>query len=180
VYVADGRIGATMLIDGRPNRGCMIGANELGHTRFFVETRRCFCGSVGCLECICSSEFLRIHGRNKSADLETAVANYNVDRPEAAIELLLQHLATALSNTVNFVRPHRFVIASSFVRHPAFCDALLRKIRAGILGQLLQRLHIDVWDEHEALSAETAGWLALASLFREGWVQQEEQREQTV
>src|SRR5688500_9356012 len=33
VYIGDGRLGAAMLIDGRPNRGCLIGANELGHTR---------------------------------------------------------------------------------------------------------------------------------------------------
>ncbi len=58
VSIGDGRLGAAMLIDGRPNRGCAIAGNELGHARFFVETDRCFCGHVGCLEQICSTAFL--------------------------------------------------------------------------------------------------------------------------
>src|SRR5207248_711724 len=49
----DGELGATMLIGGRANRGCVNSANELGHTRFFVETERCYCGHTGCLERIC-------------------------------------------------------------------------------------------------------------------------------
>src|SRR5258706_450570 len=34
VSIDDGRLGAAILSDGRPNRGCAIGGNELGHTRF--------------------------------------------------------------------------------------------------------------------------------------------------
>src|SRR5439155_26811353 len=58
VSLNDGQIGAALLIDGRPNRGCATGANELGHTRFFVDTETCYCGHPGCLERICSTEFL--------------------------------------------------------------------------------------------------------------------------
>jgi predicted NBD/HSP70 family sugar kinase len=58
VWFADGRLGSALLIDGRPNRGCTTGGNELGHTRFFVETAPCFCGQTGCLERIVSSDFL--------------------------------------------------------------------------------------------------------------------------
>jgi hypothetical protein len=33
----------------------------------------------------------------------------------------------------------------------------------------MERERIDVWDQPAARSAETAGWLALASLYYEGW-----------
>ena len=58
VRLGDGRLGSTLLINGRPNRGSITGANELGHTRLPVDAPVCFCGQVGCLERICSTEFL--------------------------------------------------------------------------------------------------------------------------
>jgi predicted NBD/HSP70 family sugar kinase len=66
VWIDDGRLGAAILINGRPNRGCATGANDLGHTRFFVQTERCFCGHTGCLERIVSSRFLELHDGNGS------------------------------------------------------------------------------------------------------------------
>ena len=78
VWIDDGRLGAAILVNGRPNRGCATGGNELGHTRFFVETERCFCGQVGCVERIVSSPFLAMRDRNgkksstPSASLERA------------------------------------------------------------------------------------------------------------
>src|SRR4051794_8167171 len=38
IDLRDGAIGAALLVNGRPNRGCIIGGNELGHTRLPVET----------------------------------------------------------------------------------------------------------------------------------------------
>jgi predicted NBD/HSP70 family sugar kinase len=180
VYIGDGRLGAALLVEGRPNRGCLIGANELGHTRFPVEAERCYCGQVGCLERICSSAFLngRIgkdgeNGRDKLPDRRAAgslferIARY--DGSDERLDQMTELLACGLSNAVNFVRPNRLVLVSELARYPAFNDRLLRQIRAGVLFELVDRVRIDVWDQPGAVSAETAGWLALAGLYQEGW-----------
>jgi predicted NBD/HSP70 family sugar kinase len=179
VLVGDGRLGAAMLIDGRPNRGCATGANDLGHCRFFVDTEKCFCGHVGCLERIVSSEFLaRQNGQVQGPKAVPAPDELLMQRVAAygggsgedpALELVLQYLSCGLANAINFVRPHRLVIVSPLTRSPAFADALVRQIRSGALTELADRVKIDFWDEPAAGSAETAGWLALANLFFGGW-----------
>ncbi len=187
VYIGDGRLGAALLINGRPNRGCLMGANELGHTRFFVETEKCYCGQVGCLERICSSAFVNMNsnggatplvdsiatnGDQQHSALFDRIARYDSDRSIGAddrMESMLEHLACGLSNAVNFVRPNRLVLVSELTRYPAFNDKLLRTIRSGILFELVDRVRIDVWDQPGAVSAETAGWLALAGLYQDGW-----------
>jgi predicted NBD/HSP70 family sugar kinase len=175
VYIGDGRLGAALLVDGRPNRGCLIGANELGHTRFFADVEKCYCGQVGCLERICSTEFLSAGANGKprstAARREGAmferIARY--DGGDSRLEEMLRYLACALSNAVNFVRPNRLVLVSELTRYATFSDQLLREIRAGILFELVDRVRIDVWDQPGAVSAESAGWLALAGLYQEGW-----------
>lgn len=163
VYIGDGRLGAALLVDGRPNRGCLIGANELGHTRFFVDVEKCYCGQVGCLERICSTAFLNGH----AAEMFERIARY--DGSDERLEQMIQYLACGLSNAVNFVRPNRLVLVSEMTRYAAFSDRLLREIRRGVLFELVDRVRIDLWDQPGAVSAETAGWLALAGLYQEGW-----------
>ncbi len=175
----DGALGAAMLIDGHPNRGCATGASELGHCRFFVDTPRCYCGQIGCLERICSSEFLISHaarnaarngagnGARKSATLADSVHRY--DGKDPRLEELVRYLAMGLANACNFVRPNRLVLVSRFVRNPEFTSLLVRSIRNLLLVQLADRVHIDLWDQPALNTAETAGWLALASLYRDGW-----------
>jgi hypothetical protein len=91
------------------------------------------------------------------------------DGSDERLGQMLELLACGLSNAVNFVRPNRLVLVSEFARYPAFNDRLLREIRAGVLFELVDRVRIDVWDQPGAVSAETAGWLALAGLYQEGW-----------
>jgi predicted NBD/HSP70 family sugar kinase len=168
VRVADGQLGAALLVDGRPNRGCATGGNELGHTRFpNVPTSRCYCGQTGCLERIVSTDFL---GRDDGATLAERLAGY---QPEAdpRVEAMLGYLAHGLANAVNFIRPHRLVLVSPFVRHAAFIGELTRRTHELILVQLADRVGIDLWDEPPVGSAQTAGWLALADLLMGRWGQ---------
>lgn len=182
VSIRDGQLGGALLIDGRPNRGCTIGANELGHVRFFTDTDTCYCGHPGCLERIVSTEFLRRRGVATGTLLEHAArygsgesGNGNGKPSKAsaaadkAIGEVLDYLSAGLANAVNFVRPNRLVLASELTRYPAFNSALLRSIRSRLLVRMLERVRIDLWDQVDGHSAETAGWLALASLYREGW-----------
>jgi predicted NBD/HSP70 family sugar kinase len=179
VWIADGRLGAAILINGRPNRGCATGANDLGHTRFFVETERCFCGHMGCLERIVSSEFLDRRDRanktrvDRAATLADRAARFTAVGQDLALDELTQYLSCGLANSVNFVRPHRLVLVSAFTRYPAFADALLRQTRAMVLPQLVDRVRFELWDEPGAGSAEVAAWLAMAELLHGGWNQTE-------
>ncbi|HEY7090538.1 MAG TPA: ROK family protein [Tepidisphaeraceae bacterium] len=178
VWIEDGRLGAAILVDGRPNRGCATGANDLGHTRFFVETERCFCGHTGCLERIVSSDFLaRRDAANSSANNHSALpdraARFEAKGLDPSMDEMNKYLACALSNAINFVRPHRLVLVSPFTRHPLFAQALFRQVRDMVLPQLVDRVQLDLWDEPGAGSAETAAWLAMAELLYGGWNQSE-------
>ncbi|MGC4006635.1 MAG: ROK family protein [Pirellulales bacterium] len=168
-FLGDGRLGAAMLVEGRPNRGCLIGANELGHTRFPIETDPCYCGQIGCLERICSTAFLQRLNPEYSKDATIFERTARSADDDHAIQRLSQLLAMGLSNSVNFMRPNRLVIVSELTRYAGFSDALLRLIRGGLLFELVNHVRIDLWDQPGAVSAESAGWLALAGLFQEGW-----------
>ncbi len=166
VYFEDGQFGSAILIEGRPNRGCVTGANELGHTRLPVETEVCFCGHPGCLERICSTPFLLRQGQQKGSLAERAATFVVGDEP---MKVMIDHLATGFANAMNFTRANRLVLVSELTRHQAFTKRLTAAIRERVLGEIMERMRIDVWDQPAARSAETAGWLALASLYYEGW-----------
>src|SRR5690606_14149773 len=117
-----GRPGASVLIDGRPHRGSVSAATELGHTRLAVETAPCSCGAYGCLERIVSTPQLRRMGAKSDRTLDEVLAAPG--RDAAALNKLLNHLAMGLSNAVNFIRPARLVIASPLVRHGVLKDYL--------------------------------------------------------
>lgn len=170
VSIDDGAIGASLLIDGRPNRGCAIAANEFGHVRFFVDTPKCYCGHRGCLERIVSSAFLRDGDGCEVVDLSEAVRAF--DRESGAresvtrrLQTVRSHLAMALANAVNFVRPSRLVLVSPLLRHAPFANALLGDVRELLLSELTARVRIDVWEQPSPRSAENAAWLALADLY---------------
>jgi predicted NBD/HSP70 family sugar kinase len=171
VYIGDGSLGAAVLIEGRPNRGCLTGGNELGHTRLPIETDVCFCGHQGCLERICSTTYLKNHPQNNSEMkngtlFERAARCDDNDEP---LNDLVKYIGMGLSNAVNFIRPNRLVLVSELTRYPTFSDKLLRTVRSALLFELVNHVRIDVWDQPGAISAESAGWLALAGLFQEGW-----------
>jgi predicted NBD/HSP70 family sugar kinase len=165
-YIADGELGAALLIDGRPNRGCVTGANELGHTRLPVDTETCFCGHAGCLERICSTPFLHRQGPKTGTLAERASTFTTLDEP---MKKMIEYMATGLANAMNFTRANRLVLVSELTRHQTFTKRLTGAVRDRVLGEIMERMKIDVWDQPAARSAETAGWLALASLYYEGW-----------
>jgi predicted NBD/HSP70 family sugar kinase len=166
VGFVDGSMGAAMLIEGRPNRGCVMACNELGHTRMPVETDRCYCGQTGCLETICSTPFLHRYGLPKDQTLQSILAT---NEKSPALDQLLDLLSTGIANSVNFVRPHRLVLVSNLLRYEALSVPLVRQIRGMLLSELADRVRIDLWDQPAFQSAETAGWAALANLYTDAW-----------
>jgi len=167
VGLSDGAVGASLLIDGRPNRGCITAANEIGHSRFFVDTAPCYCGQIGCMERIFSTDFLSRQGK-KDMTLGEAINRYH-GQDDPAMAEIIKHVSMGLANAVNFIRPCRLVLVSPFVRAPQFINALIRSTRSLLLSKIADRVSIDLWDEPTANTAETASWLALAALFYKGW-----------
>lgn len=169
VYFDDGQLGAALLINGRPNRGCVTAANELGHTRLPVDTERCYCGHIGCLERICSTDFLKRSGDDEG-DFRERAAGF--DESDEAMSRVIELLALGISNAINFSRVNRLVLVSELTRHAAFAEALVDSVRGQMLAELATRVQIDLWDQPASEAAETAGWLAMASLYLEGWLQE--------
>ncbi len=166
VRLGDGRLGSTLLVNGRPNRGSVTGANELGHTRLPVQAPKCFCGQVGCLERICSTEYLTMRDGGGASLAERAGA---YDGTDTTINEMLELLATGLSNAVNFTRVSRLVLASELTACEAFTQALTDRVRALTLHQLERRLRIDLWDRTEAQPARIAASLVLAHMYTSRW-----------
>mgnify|MGYP000474277161 CR=1 FL=1 len=163
VHFRDGAVGASLMIGGRPNPGCILGGNELGQTRFPIggETLR--------LEEIFSSAFLRrTDGPEAEADARgLAERAARCDPADTAMTRCLDLLALGLANAVNFVRPHRLVLASDLTRHHRFHRALCASMQRTVLPPLFARLRIDPWEAPLPVGAEDAGWLALDLVFRE-------------
>ncbi|NNM85262.1 MAG: ROK family transcriptional regulator [Phycisphaerales bacterium] len=168
VNLADGQIGAAMLINGRPNRGCILGANELGHTKLPINAPPCYCGGHGCLERIFSSQFLQSHTHQESSGLlAKRLTAYAQD--DATLQTAVQALALALSNAVNFVRPSRLVIATSFAACETFMQDLRHQIQTNLLAQIASRVDIQTWDQRITGSAHLAAWLGIAGIILPGW-----------
>ncbi len=166
VYFDDGQLGSALLVRGEPNRGCLVGGNELGHTRLPVDTAPCYCGHTGCIERICSSEFLRQRGAGPGTLMEHVM---RYDGTQAATNEMIDLLATGLANPVNFIRPHRVVLVSRYVRHEDFAQALLLAIRSRVMVELVGRVQFEYWDQAATGAGENSGWLALAALYYPEW-----------
>lgn len=167
VYFDDGQVGSAVLIAGRPNRGCVTAANELGHTRLPIETDRCYCGRVGCLERVFSTDYLHKQGDEK-ATLAQAAESFRDD--DESMSQVIGHFAMGVANAVNFIRPNRLVLVSELTGYERFSDALEDSVRGQTLKEIMDRVQIERWQQPAAQSAETAGWLGLASLYCEGWL----------
>ncbi|MDB5326056.1 MAG: sugar kinase [Phycisphaerales bacterium] len=171
VWFDDGRIGAAVLVDGRPNRGCFTGGNELGHMRFFADTERCFCGQTGCLERVFSNSFLKRHARSKLPALEMGLMK-RLERLHAAdevIHLVMNHLCTGLSNAVNFLRAQRLILISPLAESSRLRQAVLDGTKALLMPPLDRAVSIEFWDQPAVTAAQNAAWLANAELLWTGW-----------
>jgi predicted NBD/HSP70 family sugar kinase len=166
VFHEDGQLGATMLIDGHPNRGCVVGANELGHTRLSIETPRCYCGGIGCLERIFSTEYLKRLDPN-ALSLEKSAARF--DGKDHAMNRIVELLGCGIANAVNFTRVGRVVLVSELCENHVVADALMVALRRQMLPVLAKRVKIGFWGHHPR-SGRTAAALALAGLYLAGWL----------
>jgi len=164
IELRDGAVGAALLIDGHPNRGCIIAGNELGHTRLPVETEMCYCGQVGCLERICSSDFLARLSGSANANLYERLSRFYPG--DKIVEEIAGHLAMGIGNAINFIRPNRVLLTGNVTEALPFSNELLSRIRRFLLAPLVDRVRIDLWDAQAIPMPEAAGWVALAAIYR--------------
>lgn len=166
VDLSDGAVGGAMIVAGRPNRGCVVGGNEIGHTRCPAPTAPCYCGHTGCLERVFSSEFLGTRPDRPDA-LYARMAQFDpADRP---LQNLMHHVAWGIANAVNLVRPSRLVLHVPSNAHDRFVGDLTTAIRTGLLRPLAERVAIERWTGGPQRFSESAGWLALAALYLPHW-----------
>lgn len=168
VWFDDGRLGSAFLPDGRPYRGVLSGGNELGHTRFFVETERCFCGQTGCLERIVSSDFLR----RRVAGRRSGSLRQQIERFEASNDSLaeaLRYLSAGLANAVNLLRPQRLLLVGPLISNEQFQLSLTAQVAELLIGPLRGLVKIEFLARPVAESAADAAWLAAAELLWTGW-----------
>ncbi len=166
VYLDDGQLGSALLVRGEPNWGCLVGGNELGHTTMPVKTERCYCGNIGCMERICSTEFLLQEGAEPLSLLEH-VSRFDGTQPQ--MNRMIELLSIGLANCVNFVRPHRVVLVSTFTRFSPFTETLIQAVRSRLMGALSERVAFHYWDQGANSPGEAAGWLALATIYYPHW-----------
>lgn len=169
VYLDKGQIGACFLVQGRPNPGCITGANEIGHMRMAVPTRKCYCGQTGCLERIFDTPFINTGGR----DTRLPAALEQFDGKDEAVVRMIDLVANGLANAVNFARPHRLVLISPFAGYLLFKETLTTAIRKLLLRELASRVAIEWHSANDPANTPAATALALASIYYEGWEQPE-------
>ena len=161
VKLEDGAVGASLLLGGSPNKGCLLGGSELGHMRLGVETERCYCGGVGCVERIFSTAFL--HQCGGSGTLTETFSKKTLDPSALKIVTLM---AQAFVNATVFARPHRIVVVGSLAQHVGFRTALETSWRNQLPDIFKSSVTLEWGALDVAVSAETAGWLAIASVLR--------------
>ncbi|MBL4701695.1 MAG: ROK family protein [Phycisphaeraceae bacterium] len=160
IFISDGMLGATLLVDGHPLKGCVVSSNELGHTRLPVRTPLCYCGQEGCLERIFSTPYYKqLGGKGK---LTTALTKHEHCE---ALGQMTEHLAMGLSNAVNFCRPTHVTLMTDLPAIEPYMDHLIQQIRNRLLREFANRVQMHLWTEPQPQPAANGAALALAHLY---------------
>lgn len=165
IRLGDGEVGASLMpAGGSADRGCVRGANELGHMQVHTggfTPPRCYCGQSQCLERVFSSATVsRLLGRRRR--LSAVLREWTLGDPNRTpktnadpsaktseiIRRLVSVLGTAAANAVNLMRPHRVVwvgagpIADLLVDlEPSLSEATATRL----LPILRQRVRFESW-----------------------------------
>ncbi|MEV0829535.1 ROK family transcriptional regulator [Nonomuraea rubra] len=136
-YVRTG-VGAGLVIGGQPFRSGTHGVTELGHLRVVERGRPCACGATGCLETVVAEPYLAeraraLLGRDSTdplADLASAAAGGD-GRAGAALDEVVDRLATGLASAVNLLNPALILLGGAFRTAPEpVLDQVRKALRA--------------------------------------------------
>ncbi len=162
----DGNVGGSLLTSDDTQRPLLL-KNELGHTRLFVDTDRCYCGHTGCLTELCSSRYLR---RLDPAAPPLPQAAQAYDGAQPATRQLIDYVAAAIGNTANTIFVDRIVLVSALAQYQTFAQSIVEQIRTELLFiNHGRKITIELWNDPVLRQAETAAWQALVGLYVSGW-----------
>jgi len=161
IYLSDGQLGSTLMIDGRPIRGCVLGANELGHTRLGIDTPLCYCGQRGCIERIFTTPYLQSLDSDAGSLAEACAAA----QPTPAVIRITELIAIGLSNAVNFCRVGRVTLITDLPGLDHYLDRLIAEVRKLVMTELVDRVQFEAVVEQPPHLAVAAASPALAELF---------------
>ena len=109
--------GASIITNGRAQRGSTSSAGEWGHTTIVVGGRSCRCGSRGCLEAYVGAEAildrygLPLPGDDQESALAALINSYATS-PTAAevLDDTALYLGVGIANLINLFNPERIIL----------------------------------------------------------------------
>jgi glucokinase len=141
-------IGGGIIIDGEVYRGVCTAAGEIGHTIIQPGGVKCNCGSVGCLETICSGTHIVRRTNERLARGENSAINEMISdgrkltaemvieavrrNDKLAVEIwdeTLRYLAIGVANAITLLAPEIVVIGGGIAEAgPLLFDPLRRSV----------------------------------------------------
>lgn len=101
--------GAVQVYKGEINRAIL---GEIGHTTIQLDGEKCFCGNNGCLEIMCSTDYI-VKKYNEAKGTKLTFAEIKEKKDETAIELFAkcgEYMGAGLANLVNMLAPTLLII----------------------------------------------------------------------
>jgi len=140
-------IGAGLLLDGHPYKGCSGTAGELGHMIVEPNGPLCTCGNRGCLEAVASGEAIRLQAihmlKRGIPSLMTDMAQGDLSRldaklvfaaaarqdsaAQAIVHRAAEYIGVALANCVNLLDPDRIVLCGGLTRSGEGFQQMIRQ-----------------------------------------------------
>lgn len=123
-------VGAALIVDGRPYRGAVGLAGDIGHNKVPGRSELCRCGDRGCLEAAVSLDAIRdqvIHTHPGAAAFDTT----DID---AVTVRILDEAGRVLGRTIaehcNMLNPEGVIVGGALSRaHPAFMEGVAWSMR---------------------------------------------------
>jgi glucokinase-like ROK family protein len=127
-------IGVGMILGGRPFRGAVGVAGEIGHTTAVPDGRLCRCGNRGCLETVASSLAIgELLERSRRGPVSTAELLARLEAGDRGVQRALTDagaaVGAALTSVVNLLNPSLLVVGGALSEAG---DILLDPIREAI------------------------------------------------
>ncbi len=140
-------IGAGVIEEGRPIRGALGCAGEIGHMSLDPFGPQCDCGNRGCLEKYSSTLALEremaeqlmvrkdhpLHGQRPDIKRILSMVNENDGLAVEIFEKQVEYLGYGLVNLVNFLNPDVIVVTDDM----AECAGLMEKVLTKVLSERL-------------------------------------------
>lgn len=178
-------IGSGIILEGKPFRGVVGPAGEIGHLIINFEGPRCGCGNRGCLEAYVSKGALISKAQTAiqagESSLIEQLANHKVEDitvemigtaarqqdplAQRIINEMSEHLSYGLMNVINVLGPERIVLSGGCAElGDLFIDKVREYVKKHTFSQAAQKTEIVISRLGQYVGVIGAGALALQEL----------------